>query len=657
MAAKQNKFIFLIFLLSLQITVVAQQSVLKRKMNFEVENERLEDILLLLAEEGGFSFSYNPDFMPVDSLISLHVQNSSLKVILNSLLGEELELKISGNHLVILKTMYSGGSDGGGSSGKRNYKIDGYLQDSQTGAYIASATVYDVNSLRSGRSDESGYFSIEIPVKDELIGLAVLSEDYQDTTLVVLNGDQNLNINMNPGNSISPRGPGGEYGTGPGSGAGRVNQLKFTRMVASQDGIDRSGQRELNTTRFAQVSFLPFLGTNLKMSGVIENKVSINILGGYNGATRGLEFGGLFNITRYHAKGVQVAGLANVAGTETEGFQMAGIFNTNLGTVKGFQLAGINNLALDSLKGVQFSGISNVVRGRTEGVQIAGINNLAIKDVDGLQFSGITNVAFKDVNAGQFAGIGNFGRNVKGGQFAGIFNTSYGKINGVQFTGILNTSKSVHSLQVAGIMNVAIDTVEGAQISTILNFARHNKGFQLALVNIADTVSGTSIGLINLVRKGYNKIEIHGNEVLPFSSRVLLGTRRFYNIIGFGTKGFAKGNVWGYTYGFGGVIGLGRSKKKSDLSFDLTFTDLQDDDTWFEELNLNTRLGILYSYQIIKGVKMFAGPTWSQLIYDPANLAGDVFLSDIAPYTIYETTRGQRKIEGWIGFEAGIRLF
>jgi hypothetical protein len=648
-----NKTLLLITLLFLQLSVFAQQTVLKRELTFQVENERLEDVLLQLAEEGGFSFSYNSDFLPVDSLINLNVENSSVKVILNVLLGEELELKISGNHLVILKTRYSSEYSGGGASGQKNYTIDGYLQDNQTGEYIASATVYDVSRLRSATSDATGYFSLEIPVKEEVIGLAVLSDDYQDTAVVMLNGDQNLNIGMNPTGGLAPRGPGGDLGGGVGT--GQVNKLKLTKLVASQDGIDRSGTRELNTTRFAQVSFIPFVGTNLKMSGVVENKVSINILGGYNGATNGLEFGGLFNITRYHAKGVQIAGLANVAGTETKGFQMAGIFNTNLGSVNGFQLAGINNLALDSLKGVQFSGVNNIVRGRTDGVQIAGINNLAMQDVDGLQFAGVTNVALKDINKGQFAGIANFGRNVKGGQFAGIFNTSYGKVSGGQFAGILNTSKTVKSLQLAGIMNVAIDSVEGAQITSILNFTRHNKGFQLALVNIADTVSGVSIGLINLVWKGYNKLEVHANEVLPLSARVKFGTKKFYNIVGFGTQGFAANNVWGYSYGFGGATRIG--KKKSDLSFDLTFTDLQDNDTWFEEVNLNSRLSILYSYKIIKGISLFAGPTWSQLIYDPANLTPDSFLNDIPPYTMYSGKIGNWNVEGWIGFEFGVRLF
>jgi len=344
---RQTKFIILFCLLFGSKIAFSQSSgsILKRKLTFQVQDQRLEDVLLGIANEGGFSFSYNPDLMPVDSLISLNVENSSVKTVLNVLLGKELELRISGNHLVILKTQYTSGSlSSTAESGAKTYIVDGYLQNNQTGEYIASVTVYDVNRLHSATSDENGYFSLEIRAKDEVIGIAIADPNFEDTTVVVLNGNQNMKIGLDPMAGLSLRGPGENSGPRRGIGTGQVNKLKVTKLMASSEGIDRSGQMEVNTYRFAQVSFLPFLGTNLKMSGMVENKVSLNILGGYNGATNGLEIGGLFNITRYHAKGFQVAGLGNVAGTETEGFQLAGIFNTNLGTVKGLQISGINNL-------------------------------------------------------------------------------------------------------------------------------------------------------------------------------------------------------------------------------------------------------------------------------------------------------------------------
>jgi len=626
--------IVLFLLLVLSLEAFTQKSVLKRKINYSAQSERLEDLLLDIADEAGFSFSYNPDLLPVDSLFTINVENSMVKDVLKVLLGMEMELKISGNHLVILRTRYS--PRGSAASSKKKYTIDGYIKNSSTGSGLSSALVFDVSKLNSTVSDSSGYFSLEVSAKEEIVGIAIARRDFQDTAIVVQNGDRNLEVSLSPtpGDVDVTRTEGYDLGS-----ISRVNNLKIVQFVTPDASISYAGNLDIYSYKFAQVSFLPFLGTNLLMSGSTENKVSINILAGYNGATDGFEFGGLFNINRHYAKGIQIAGLGNIVGKETVGLQFSGIFNTNLGNVTGVQIAGINNVVLDTLKGLQFS----------------GINNLATHNVDGFQISGISNVAFQDVNRMQIAGITNFGRDIGGAQVAGIFNTSIGTVKGLQVAGIFNTGKTVKTGQVAGIMNIAIDTVEGVQLASILNFARINRGFQLGLVNINDTVPGTSIGLLNLVWKGYNKVELYATEVLYMSARVKLGTRKFYNIIGFGTQGFSKGNVWGYTYGIGGVIGLGKSKK-NDLNIDLTITDLQNTDTWFEEINLHTRFNVHYAHHLTPRIMIFGGPTWSNLFYSEDKIITEPYLLDIPPYTIIDKTSNGTVKQGWIGFEVGLRL-
>ena len=204
-------------------------------------------------------------------------------------------------------------------------------------------------------------------------------------------------------------------------------------------------------------------------------------------------------------------------------------------------------------------------------------------------------------------------------------------------------------------MNTVVDTLRGVQLAGLLNFSRNNQGFQLAIVNINDTVPGTSIGLLNLVWRGYNKLEVYGNEVLYLAARVKLGTRKFYNIFGFGTQGFAKQNVWGYTYGLGGVFHVG--KKSNDLNIELTLTDLQDDDSWIDPLNINGRLNIHYGKLITKRVMVFGGPSLNSLFYKESNLTDDPFLRDIPPYTLFTSKIDNVIINGWIGFELGLRFF
>lgn len=625
----------LILLLLLHTGVSAQQAVLKKRLNFKAEDQRLEDVLLDLAEAGGFSFAYNPDLLPVDSLISLNQENSSVKSLLNQLLGRELEYKISGNLLVILKTKYSGSQNSGTLAGKKNYTIDGYLRNAYTGEYVGNTTVYDIAGLRSTTTDSKGYFSLEIPVKEEVIAIGVASNKFEETAVVLLNKDQNLNIPVIPSKGIS-----NSTGSGIGEGAAMVNSLKVVQLFSSDQGLARSGNLFVRNYRFAQASFVPFVGTNLKMSGSVENSLSLNVLAGYNGASNGLEFGGLININRFYSQGAQIAGIGNVVGTETNGIQLAGIFNTNFGTVKGLQIAGINNLVLDSLRGVQFSGINNVITGRTDGIQVAGINNLARNDLDGIQVAGVSNVTLREVNKLQLAGVVNFGADITGVQLAGVMNSSYGQVRG---------------WQLAGVMNIAVDTLHGTQFTSLVNFAKHNSGVQLGLVNIGLSASGTSIGLLNLFWRGYNKVELFAHEVLPMNARIKFGTRKFYNSVGFGTRGFASNNVWGYSYGVGTVIPAG--KKQNDLNIDLSVTDLQNDDTWAETMNLNVRLGAFYSFRIHRRLMIYGGPVWSHFIYDRDNVAEEPFIEDIAPYEMYKTRFGDHVVQGWVGFEVGVRLW
>ena len=97
--------------------------------------------------------------------MTINVENSSTKDVLKALLGDELELKISGNHLVILKSKFSSGNIAGNSAGKF-YTIDGYIRNQSTGYAVYNATVFDVSRLHSAMSDSSGYFSLEVSSKE-----------------------------------------------------------------------------------------------------------------------------------------------------------------------------------------------------------------------------------------------------------------------------------------------------------------------------------------------------------------------------------------------------------------------------------------------------------------------------------------------------------
>jgi hypothetical protein len=176
-----RKINVLILLVVFATSAFAQKPVLKRKIDYKAENEALENVLLDISDIGGFSFSYNSDLLPVDSLMSLTVENSSVKDVMQVLLGQEMELKISGNHLVILKSKYSpGGSANRAKNSQRSYTINGYVRSSSGGGGVAHAVVYDVARLNSTLSDSTGFFSLEVSSKEETVGIAIAKREYLD---------------------------------------------------------------------------------------------------------------------------------------------------------------------------------------------------------------------------------------------------------------------------------------------------------------------------------------------------------------------------------------------------------------------------------------------------------------------------------------------
>ena len=261
-------------------------------------------------------------------------------------------------------------------------------------------------------------------------------------------------------------------------GGDSMKELDLEKYKAPQ--IDPEDLEEEEGWRLAQISILPYVGTNSSKSDEIKNNFSFNVLWGTNGGVEGIEVGGFVNTVIRDVYGVQVAGLGNSVGGNVIGTQASGLFN--------------------------------IAGGRVQGVQASGLFNIS-GDADAIQFSGLFNVA-----GGDFSGI----------QTSGLFNTSKGT-SGIQVAGLFNASGAKTKTQVSGLVNVAGDVGVG-QVAGLMNIGKKVNGFQIGLINIADTIAGTPIGLLNIVKKGYNRVEFSAGEALLANFALKLGAKSFYNI-------------------------------------------------------------------------------------------------------------------------------
>lgn len=378
--------------------------------------------------------------------------------------------------------------------------------------------------------------------------------------------------------------------------------------------------------RIAQVSLFGSLGTNGGYNRNTTNKLSANIFWGRNGGVNGTEVGGILNSVVHDVKGIQVAGIGNTVGGNVNGTQVGGIFNVNRGETNGVQAAGIVNVGRET-KGVQAAGILNVSRKGSSGIQAAGIGNVA------------------GVNSR--AGI----------QASGIFNVNRGNSN-MQVAGLVNVSRGKTNLQVAGILNVG-NVVKGAQVG---------------IINIADSADAT-IGLINIVKRGYNRLEMSGSEVLYFNAEMKLGSRRFYNIFHFGFRPLNQSEGhFAYGYGVGTVISTKNPRKSHNLEVLATqINDVNQPGVNDLKLNLLNQLRWAMDFRVGRRTSLFFGPTFNVMVSKMVDLDSRTYNLDILPYTLFEsvsvkttttttvsglntTTIRPLYVAGWIGLNAGIRF-
>lgn len=395
-------------------------------------------------------------------------------------------------------------------------------------------------------------------------------------------------------------------------GGNRIGPVNFRPLPVVGTRDDENDSRR----RLAQISLLPMLGTNASASDKVSNHFSVNVFWGANGGVEGVEVGGFVNKVTKDVAGAQVAGFGNIVGHKLYGIQVGGLFNRVREDVYGIQVGGLFNTT-----------------GPATAVQVGGLFNV--------------------VN-GDFAGV----------QTAGLFNVSTGAADGVQVSSLFNTSRGKTKTQVAALFNVAGD-VEWGQIGLLFNAGKKVKGFQVGLINIADTISGMPIGLLNIIKHGYNRVEFAGNEVFHGNFALKLGARSFYNIFQLGARwdeltvqknGVSQSGTfftWGLGYGFGTSARLG---KRALVNLEGVVMHVNEAEFWTKELNVLGQTRLTFDFRSGRRSSIFAGPVLNIMFSRLYDLESGQRGSTLVPYSFWERDYDDVNARAWIGFMAGIRL-
>ena len=597
--------------LTLLLLVVGSsaQSILDRRVSFNANRQRLDDVLSIISNNAGFSFSYNSNIVKRDSLVSLSVSNKTVRQVLNQLFNGNYEYKESGNYIILRRVSLQITTVTKTAPAKeKTYTISGYVVNSETGERLSDVSIYETGHLTSTLTDANGNFTIKLKDKYKTSSLAVSKDAFEDTTVSIPQKfDLQLVIAIVPAvDEVIVSSPNNFEQADTTRGIVKADTSAPVINKPITDEVEKTGMgkfllsakqkiRSLNMKKFFtekpfQFSVIPGISSQGKLSGQVVNNFSFNLFGGYTAGVKGLEIGGLFNLNKKDVRYVQAAGLFNVVG----------------GSVTGLQIGGLQNTSLKNVTGVQAAGINNYVKGNVSGLQIAGVGNI-----------------------------------------------SGGKMNGFQAAGVFNyQNRNVSGIQLGGVGNIGGGEVKGFQVAGVFNYAKKLKGVQFGLINIADTSDGYSIGLINIVLKGYHKLSLSTNEVVEANVAFKTGSRRLYSILQAGMNpGKKEEKLYTFGYGLGTEIGLVKwLSVNPELSSEYLYLG-----SW-NHLNLLNKLHLQFNIKFRKAFSIFGGPSFAVYYSNqPAPITGYKYNILSPGYKSFEL--GNPKIRGWFGWNAGVNIF
>lgn len=565
---------------------LAGQPLLDRRVSVRYDQIVLEAALDDLSLNENFRVAYSNSLVDVDRTISYSANNERLGSVMRGMVGKEYDVLSRGSYVVIVPVK--------SKANKADVQLNGQVIDSETGVALNGATVYEVKSLKSvTASDVSGDYRLSVATSDTSVYLAVSKPFYRDTIVEVsTRSNEPLKIELRPDSTLEAN-----Y-----SEVDSIALVKWFRPSESFAFIKNIQLEEIETW---QISFVPGLSTNGKLSGEITNNISFNVLAGYTAGTRGFELGGLVNINRFEMSGAQIAGVGNFVGGKVKGAQVSGIVNQT-DSVIGAQITGIVNISPDVIGG-----------------QVAGVINLT-PSVIGVQFSGIAN----------------YTQEMTGAQFAGVVNINEKDLKGLQSSGFLNINRG---------------TTYGAQIG-VVNNTKTLYGAQFGLINIADSVAGgVPFGLISWVGDGLHRVEGSYNDWGLASVRFVTGVPYLYNIFSGGVTTQLDEPVYAVGYGLGTQFNL---EKWLYMNVEVEGQWIPVDGTWDRNINAMGNLSLNIGFRLAEHLHFYFGPSVRVYATDYLDVEtgewGNVPVPDGVLYK-YEDDP-QYRGWAWLGWQAGVRF-
>jgi len=603
---KQKQRWLLLLFACLLCAGVHAQNILNKKISINVSQKKLPEILQAISREGDFYFSYDSRIVKKDTTISLRM-NATVEDVLNKIFPGTMDYIENGNYLILRKRLVVAPP----TPSVTTWYIKGVVRDANTGMGVMEASVYEKTNLSATLTGGDGSFSLKVKTRSSMPVISVSKANYFDTGLYIsLPPSENIVINLQ-----------NKYAALADSGTITIISPRDTKPIIIPDStlvLTRSSSIIIDTTRMVEHTGWGnfFINAKLKIQ-------SFNLSGFYT--TRAFQISLLPGLSTHGRLSPQVENVVsiNVLGGYTGGtnaFEVGGLFNINRRNTKYFQAAGLFNVVGGNLYGFQAAGLHNHVLGNVHAFQAAGISNYDNGDMHGFQAAGIYNHVRDTASGFLAAGIANY------------------------------TGKKFSGFEVAGIGNVARQTMSGVQVAGIFNYAKKVNGLQIGLINIADSSNGFSIGLINIVQHGLHQLVLSSNEITNTNVDIKTGNKKLYSILHAGYNISNNNKVFSYGYGIGTVVQFNRALSlQPELKVKYLYTG-----DW-NYSNILSSLGLNLQVKLAKNIALFAAPVFNVYSTDQTAKVND-YKFPVQPSGFPKVSFSD-KVNGWLGFSAGITLF
>ena len=664
------RLLYILIICCLPCFANAKSGLLDYVITIEIKDTPVKTILKTIEKIGHVRFTYNPELIDEDKIVSLNIRNKTIRYGLSKIFDDKIRFKEVGNHIVFLEKETKAEIKERKKT-RTHFLFKGRIRDKLSGRPISSASIYDVDSRFAVLSDKDGNYTLSVPVSERVRSLYFSKKGYRKVVLVLKTEEEESiinDVNLIPNEEEIEKISASTTEQIP----QKLEDKALSGMLISEEVFSHTENLDdINEIRWAQISFVPSLGigSNLSTNGLITNRFSLNVLSGFSNGVEGFEIGGIANIVKGEVIGMQAGGVTNIVGGKVKGFQAAGVANLVKEEYYGMQAAGIANVCRDHYTGLQVGGILNSVNGYVYGMQVSGIGNDVNGGFKGIQIGGIVNSVKKDLYGFQVGGLANA---VRGGfvgmQASGFTNIAVQNSYGLQIAGLQNIARhSLHGGQISGLFNFAKDGTNffqatgllnfsnknnGVQVAGLFNYVNKNNGLQIGLVNISKENNGVSLGLINFVAKGYHKTEVSTNETTTLNVALKSGAKHFYNVYQFGMR-FEENPLYVASIGFGSNVNLSEQASLSiDVTGGLAFhseeLNFEFDEKPYSQLH---KFSMTFDYQPAKWITFFAGPTFNVNIAEYNQNYNTVEYN-----SVYKHDFGSGLVNLWVGGQFGVRM-